>query len=226
MNKDKKAAALQNLRQDYRKGELLEAHVQDDPFAQFDQWWEEVKQTPLKEPNAMAIASVDETGQPSVRMVLLKGVSAEQGFVFYTNYNSRKAQELLAKPKASLLFYWDTLERQIRIEGEVVKAPAAVSDAYFNKRPKGSRLGAWASPQSETIPSRYILEENLKSLEEKYAETNEVPRPPHWGGFLLQPTRFEFWQGRSSRLHDRLVYKKSDNNTAEAKQWELTRLAP
>ena len=180
------------------------------------------KNIPLRfdEVNAMTLATVDAKGKPSARIVLLKGYTHD-GFVFFTNYESAKGQELSANPNAALLFFWKELERQIRIEGTVEKISEADSDAYFHSRPAGSRIGAWVSPQSKVIPGRNFLEENYQKLMMQYPDENKVPRPPHWGGYIVKPVSFEFWQGRSSRLHDRLSF--TQNAVGE---WIRVRLAP
>jgi pyridoxamine 5'-phosphate oxidase len=184
----------------------------------FSTWFAEAKDAGLYEPNAMTLATADAAGRPTARIVLLKGLDA-RGFCFFTNYASRKGQELAANPQAALLFWWGLLERQIRIEGRVEKLSAAESDAYFQSRPRGAQLGAWASPQSQVIPDRQILEDRLAQLEAEYAHA-EPPRPPHWGGYRLVPDALEFWQGGVHRLHDRLLY------TRQAGGWTLARLAP
>ena len=216
MSRDK----IQHLREEYRFASLLESEIDIDPFAQFSKWMKTALEEKLPEPNAMALATVDENHRPKVRTVLLKGFS-EEGFEFYTNYNSRKGKQLLHNNFASLLFLYHQQERQIRIEGRVEKMSAEDSEAYFQKRPKSSQIGAWASPQSRTISDRKFLEEKVKELEEQYAETEVLPKPPHWGGYRLLPDRFEFWQGRPSRLHDRMEYILQSDGT-----WIRQRLAP
>ncbi len=218
MNRDPKKVA--DLREDYRLQALEIKDVHSHPFHQFQEWFDYALQSNLKEPNAMTLATASVSGMPSARIVLLKGYS-EDGFLFYTNYNSRKGEELLENPKAALVFCWLELERQIRIEGTVSKLSPADSTKYFQSRPKGSQIGAWASPQSEVIKNRDILEENVKMLEEKYESEVALPRPEHWGGFLLEPTMVEFWQGRSSRLHDRIRYTQGEEGA-----WKIDRLAP
>ena len=205
------------LRQNYDQGALDEADVDADPFRQFAQWFEAAHAAGLMEPNAMTLATADGRGRPSSRMVLLKGVDA-RGFTFFTNFESRKGRDLAANPRASLLFWWDKLHRQVRIEGAVEKIAAAEADDYFQSRPYGSRIGAAASPQSRVITSRADLEERFRSLEAEHPKT--PPRPAHWGGYRVVPDRFEFWQGRESRLHDRLVYE------PEGQGWRIERLAP
>ncbi len=211
---------LENLRQSYTKHEFSETESQESPFKQFELWFDEAAKSGLIEPNAMALATATPDGKPSSRMVLLKGFSKTDGFVFYTNYHSRKGNELLANPQASLLFWWPPLERQVRVEGNIVIAPAAVSDAYFKNRPAGSRIGAAASPQSQVIASRAVLEEQYKALEQEFPY-GDITRPENWGGYMLQPTYFEFWQGRRSRLHDRIVYTPQAGDS-----WARQRLAP
>jgi pyridoxamine 5'-phosphate oxidase len=211
-------SAIADLRKDYRQAQLLESEVNPDPIQQFQAWFEQAVQADLLEPNAMTLATITSEGKPTARIVLLKDVN-EHGFTFFTNYQSHKGQELAHFPWAALVFLWAELERQVRIEGYVEKVSAAESDGYFNTRPWSSRLGAWASEQSQVIGDRQVLEDHLKQLEQEYAG-KEVPRPPHWGGFRLHPTLIEFWQGRPSRLHDRLCYRRVDG------QWLLERLSP
>lgn len=211
---------LQNLRQHYTKNEFSESESMDSPFKQFEAWFADAAQSGLIEPNAMAVSTATPEGKPSSRMVLLKGFSETDGFVFYTNYHSRKGNEIAINPQASLLFWWPTLERQVRIEGVIKKAPEAVSDAYFKSRPTGSQLGAVASPQSKVITSREELEAQYKALEKEFPY-GDIVRPENWGGYMLQPSYFEFWQGRPSRLHDRIVYTQQAGNG-----WERHRLAP
>jgi pyridoxamine 5'-phosphate oxidase len=211
--------SLAELRKNYSLGSLDVADVDRNPFRQFDAWFAQAVDAKLPEPNTMTLATVDSRGRPSARIVLVKGVD-ERGFVFFTNYESRKGRELADKPHASLLFYWIELERQVRIEGTVVKASAAESDQYYESRPLGSRIGAWASEQSQVIESRAVLEAREKEISAKYGE--HPPRPPHWGGYRLIPEAIEFWQGRPSRLHDRLLYTRA----VEGGDWQIARLSP
>ena len=217
-----KKIAMQNisdLRIEYKKQNLLEADVAADPFEQFTKWWNEAINSQIDEPNAMTLATATKSGLPSARIVLLKGFSNE-GFVFYTNYQSHKGKEMLENPNAALVFFWKELERQVRIDGDVTKVSAEESDAYYNSRPAGSRIGAWASPQSEPIKGREVIEEKVREFEEKF-NGGLIERPPHWGGYVVQPVKVEFWQGRSSRLHDRIQYVKQANEG-----WKIQRVAP
>ena len=185
---------------------------------QFRRWFDETLAAGLHEPNAMTVATATPDGRPSARVVLLKGFD-ERGFVFYTNYEGRKGRELAENPHAALLFYWGELERQVRIEGRASRVPGEESDAYYESRPRGSRLGAWASAQSREVEGRDTLEERLRGLEAEH-EGREVPRPPFWGGYRVEPEAVEFWQGRENRLHDRLVYRRSPDG------WKVVRLQP
>lgn len=212
-------AELQALRRDYSLHELDEALVAPDPLEQFRTWMQEAVASALPEPNAMTLATVAPNGQPTTRVVLLKELRLG-GFVFYTNYESRKGLELDENPLAALNFLWLELERQVRIEGVAQKLHGDDSLAYFRTRPRESQVGAWASQQSKVIPSRVILEKRFRELEEKYAGEDSLPLPPFWGGYLLRPTLVEFWQGRASRLHDRVQYR------LEGEDWVIERLQP
>jgi pyridoxamine 5'-phosphate oxidase len=211
------APELAHLRNDYALKTLDEGEVDRDPMKQFGVWMVEAIHAQVPEPTAMSLATADAKGNPSARIVLLKGVDP-RGFVFFTNYESRKARDLAANPRAALTFLWKELERQVRIEGAVEKVTAAESAAYFATRPLGSRIGAWASPQSDVIASRAWLEGRWDELGKLHGEN--PPLPPHWGGYRVMPHHLEFWQGRRSRLHDRVVYTKSGS------QWKIARLAP
>lgn len=211
---------IADIRNNYAKQALTEDAVSQNPVEQFQVWLEEAIQAEVAEPTAMVLATVSAEGKPSARVVLLKDVSAE-GFMFFTNYNSRKGLELAQHPFAALTFFWPDLERQVRVEGKVVKAVTDVSDHYFHSRPKGSQIGAWASPQSSEIESRKQLEEADKELTERFKDAAVIPRPDHWGGYVLQPERMEFWQGRPNRLHDRLIYEQQQDMN-----WKINRLAP
>jgi pyridoxamine 5'-phosphate oxidase len=209
---------IADLRKNYTQAGLLETDVTWDPFQQFQLWFEQAVAANLLEPNAMTIATVTAEGKPSARIVLLKGFD-EHGFVFYTNYHSQKGVELQQCPYAALVFLWGDLERQVRIEGKVELVPIEEATAYFHSRPASSQLGAWASDQSRVIADRSILETRLQQLETEYVD-REIPKPAHWGGFRVVPTEIEFWQGRPSRLHDRLRYQLVDG------AWKIDRLAP
>ena len=211
---------IADLRTDYMREALDEAEVASAPFAQFERWFDEAVRAAVPEPNAMTLATVDASGRPTARVVLLKGFD-ERGFVFFTNYASRKGAELAAHPEAALNFFWPELERQVRIEGTVAKVSDAESAEYFASRPRLSQIGAWASPQSERIADRRALEGRFAEAEARYA--GEVPRPAHWGGYRLDPAMLEFWQGRPSRLHDRIRYRRSP---ADPARWDIDRLAP
>ncbi len=210
---------LAQLRRNYALESLSEAGVLPDPLEQFALWFKEALNSQLTEPNAMTLATATRTGRPSARTVLLKGID-HQGFVFYTNYESRKGGELAENPQAALLFTWLELERQVRVEGTVEKVTREESLAYFQSRPKSSQIGAWASPQSRSIPDRGVLEKNVADLSQQHAAAETLPLPPFWGGFRLKPEVIEFWQGRESRLHDRIRYTRTENG------WETDRLAP
>ncbi|TAN29711.1 MAG: pyridoxamine 5'-phosphate oxidase [Castellaniella sp.] len=206
-----------DIRQTYQKFELLESSAAADPYEQFDRWFQQALHSEVPEPTAMTLATADTQARPSARTVLLKGYD-HQGFVFFTNYESRKGQELEANPQASLLFFWEPLERQVRIEGRVSRILETESDAYYDSRPLGSRIGAWASPQSRPI-NHDDLADRVRELTLQLGDHPE--RPPFWGGFRLRAERVEFWQGRPSRLHDRLVYTPAGDGT-----WTITRIAP
>ena len=210
---------IEQLRKDYAASTLEIEKINRNPVSQFEQWFEEALSAEVPEPNAMVLSTATPEGVPSARVVLLKGIM-EGGFVFYTNNLSRKGQELKTNPHASLTFLWHELQRQVRIEGVAELLSDEASTAYFQSRPKGSQIGAWASPQSEVIDSRDILEDNVERLQLKYGEEEVLPRPGHWGGYKINPSRIEFWQGRSSRLHDRLVFERQGD------EWALSRLAP
>ena len=210
---------IADIRRDYKLESLNEGDVAADPIQQFTIWWDEAIKSEIDEVNAMTLATSTKEGLPSARIVLLKGYD-ERGFVFFTNYESDKGKELAANPHAALVFFWKELERQVRIEGLVEKVSAEESDAYYQSRPAGSRIGAWASPQSEVISDRQTIEKSVLAYGEKFG-TGFIPRPAHWGGYIVKPTCIEFWQGRSSRLHDRILYTVSDNEN-----WKKERLAP
>lgn len=210
---------IQNLRQEYRSATLSEQEVAPDAISQFSKWFSDAMSAGLTEPNAMTLATATASGKPSARIMLLKGFD-ERGFIFYTNYLSRKGQEITKNPYASLVFFWQELERQVRIEGTIEKVDEKESEQYFHSRPKGSQIGAHASPQSREIEGKDVLLNSLHHLEEKYKDGGEIPKPPHWGGYLVRPQVIEFWQGGQSRLHDRIVYKLENNH------WKIVRLAP
>ena len=214
---------IADLRIDYMRDMLDERDVAPDPFRQFERWFDEAVKAEIHEANAMTLATADGEGRPSARIVLLKGIGPD-GFVFYTNFKSRKGRELTLRPEAALLFFWRELERQVRIEGTVVKVSDAESRAYFASRPRSARIGAWASPQSEAIAGRRALEARIEAMEARFREVGDaIPLPPDWGGFRLAPAVFEFWQGRASRLHDRIRYRRPSN---DPERWTIDRLAP
>ncbi len=209
--------SVSQIRTDYAKSDLTEEQAGNDPLALFRSWLAFAEQSQIPEFNAMTVATVSATGAPSARVVLLRGFD-ERGLVFFTNYQSRKGQELAVNPHAAIVFFWPELERQIRIEGKISFVSESESDQYYHSRPIKSRLGAWVSQQSTPIAGREVLEEGLREIEEKYGDN--PPRPPHWGGYRLMPTHWEFWQGRRSRLHDRIVFDWLDST------WVRSRLAP
>jgi len=210
---------VENLREDYRAKTLEIEKVAKSPLQQFDIWFKEALDSSIKEPNAMTLATIGLDAKPSARIVLLKGFD-EQGFIFYTNYDSQKGKELVHNPNVALVFLWKELERQIRIEGIAQKLSIEHSTTYFKSRPKGSQIGAWASPQSKPLATRQELEHNYAQIEKQYEHQSSLPKPPHWGGYQIVPNRIEFWQGRSSRLHDRINYIR------QGEDWLLERLAP
>ena len=209
--------SIAQLRKNYTFGQLSETEVSRDPMPLFQLWFDQAVQAQCPEPNSMTLATADQAGNPSARIVLLKGAD-QNGFTFFTNYQSQKGRELAMRPQAALLFHWHELERQVRIKGIAEPVSATESDEYFHSRPAASRIGAWASPQSSTIPNREFLEQAEKRFQAEFGDT--PPRPEHWGGYRIQPTEMEFWQGRPSRLHDRIHYK------LEGSSWKIERLAP
>jgi len=211
------ATDLAQLRVDYKRAALSERDAASNPFDQFARWFDEAVAAALPEPNAMTLATVDATGQPAARIVLLKGID-ERGLVFHTNYDSRKGREMAAGSRVALLFFWAELQRQVRVEGRAERASPEESDAYFAARPRASQLSAWASPQSAEVQDRAWLEAQVASVQARFS--SQVPRPPDWGGVRVVPSCFEFWQGRESRLHDRLVWSK------EGDRWTIRRLGP
>ncbi len=207
------------LRKEYSREELTETSVSASPFEQFSRWFDEAMAAELPEPTAMTLATVSESGQPSARVVLLKGIT-DRGFIFYSNYASHKGQDLDATPLAALLFFWPELERQIRIEGWVEQLTPEESHAYFSTRPLASQIGAWASEQSSVVPSKAFLEQRYAEMQQRFAD-GTVPLPPTWGGYRVIPATFEFWQGRPSRMHDRIRYRRNEED-----RWEVERLSP
>lgn len=218
MSSNKKPLA--DLRINYDQATLQRADLPADPYDLFAVWLDAAVQANILEPNAMTLATATPNGIPSARIVLLKGVEHGNGFRFFTNYDSQKGQELAANQHAALVFYWGDLHRQVRVTGAVEKLSTAESERYFHSRPRGSQIGAWTSPQSEPIANRAMLEARERALQAQYTEADTIPLPPNWGGFLVRPRSIEFWQGRPSRLHDRLRYQKSESG------WEIERLAP
>ena len=211
--------SIADLRREYTRAVLHEDDLHPDPIEQFREWFSQALETDVHEPTAMTLATASPDGRPSARMVLLKGIEPE-GFVFYTDYRSRKARELEANPHAALVFFWPELERQVRVTGVVRRVTTAESEAYFRSRPPGSRISAWASRQSEVLQSRAELEDRIREMRERFAD-GEIPLPPHWGGYRLEPETIEFWQGRESRLHDRIRYSRLSDGG-----WRTERLSP
>jgi len=210
---------IKDMRESYEKDILDVNHLEETPFAQFAKWFNEVKDSNVPEPNAMILSTVDARCRPSSRTVLLKEME-EDGFVFYTNYQSDKAKDLAVNDNVALIFLWKELQRQVRITGKAIKVPREQSESYFHERPKGSQIGAWASPQSRVIPDREILEKKVEELENEYENDDVLPLPDHWGGYKVLPETVEFWQGRPNRLHDRLRFEKQNGS------WKIERLAP
>jgi len=211
--------SLQDLRLNYNKESLSKEDLQDDPIVLFEHWMNHAISKEVLEPNAMVLSTANKAGEISSRVVLIKEIS-EAGFIFYTNYNSRKGAQIEENSNGAMVFFWKEVERQVRIEGKIEKVSQEKSEQYFQSRPKGSQIGAWCSPQSEYIDSRDILEKRKAELEEQYKDQDVLPCPPHWGGYLVRPNRIEFWQGRPSRLHDRFCYEWIND------QWKINRLAP
>lgn len=211
-------AQIAGIRKEYKLKTLLENEVAKDPFTQFSMWWNEAMLSHIDEVNAFMLATVSENMQPHARIVLLKGFD-ENGFVFFTNYNSTKGKNISQNSSVAMVFFWKELERQVRIEGIASRVNESESDEYFFSRPAGSRIGAWASPQSSVIENREVIEKNLEKFTTLYPQ--EIPRPPHWGGYRIKPARIEFWQGRPNRLHDRILYTGMENG-----EWKIDRLAP
>lgn len=211
---------LEDLRREYARHGLLEDELAPGPMEQFRRWFQDALEAGLEEPNAMTLATVDGQGRASARIVLLKGAD-DRGFRFFTNYEGAKGQHLASNPDAALVFFWAELERQVRVEGSVERIPTDESDDYFASRPRESRLGAWASDQSRVIASRDELDAGAERIRTRFDGQQDIPRPEHWGGYVLRPRRVEFWQGRPARLHDRLVFEQRDTSG-----WEIVRLAP
>lgn len=211
---------IENLRRDYTAEALDIPDVDSDPIRQFRHWFTEAVNAAVPEPNAMTLATVTPDGRPAARIVLLKGFDPA-GFIFYTNYQGRKGRELDSNPHAALVFLWHELQRQVRIEGVVSKTDPLEATRYFQSRPRGSQIGAWASPQSQVVESRAFLERRVRELERQYEDQDILPKPEHWGGYVVRPERIEFWQGRTSRLHDRILYSRLPGGG-----WQIERLAP
>lgn len=211
---------IEDLRKSYHLGSLDIKDLTTEPLDMFRRWWHEAIEAEIDEANAMTLATVNHQGQPSARIVLLKGLHQE-GFEFFTNYESQKAKDMEVNGQVALLFFWKELERQVRIEGLVEKVTKERSEQYFQSRPRGSQIGAWSSPQTQVIPDRSVIENNLRATEEKYAEVDPLPLPEHWGGYLVRPRQYEFWQGRPDRLHDRFRYTQQRGGL-----WTVDRLAP
>jgi pyridoxamine 5'-phosphate oxidase len=212
------ASNIAEIRKDYKLRSLLEEDVDEDAIKQFDTWWNDAIKSNVEEPNAMTLATCTNSGKPSARIVLLKGFTKE-GFIFFTNYKSKKGEQLEANSNAALVFFWKELERQVRIEGTAKKLSDKESDEYFILRPEQSRISAWSSPQSQVIKNRKVLEDNFSKYQQQFSD-GAVVRPPHWGGYIINPATIEFWQGRRNRLHDRLLYTFADS------KWKIERLAP
>ncbi|MGK7895715.1 MAG: pyridoxamine 5'-phosphate oxidase [Xenococcus sp. (in: cyanobacteria)] len=212
--------SVADLRQNYTLGDLTETNVESNPIRQFKLWFEQAVAADIIEPNAMTLATATPDGKPTARIVLLKGFD-ERGFVFYTNYQSLKGQQAITNPHAALVFFWDSMQRQVRIEGKITKVSAEESDSYFSSRPLGSQIGAWTSAQSQVIANREFLELKQQEIAAQYQNQETIPRPEHWGGFRVIPKVIEFWQGRPNRLHDRLVYRLQPDNS-----WSIERLSP
>ncbi len=219
---ENKHEQLENLRKDYSLHALNEADVFENPIRQFQKWFQEAQEGGEVEPNVMIAATATPEGMPSARVLLLKGVD-EEGFRFYTNHHSQKGATLKGNPNISLVFFWGAVQRQVRIQGTAYQLAEETSTKYFQSRPKDSQIGAWASPQSQVIKDRAWLQANVDKLNEQYADQEVLPKPPHWGGYIVKPYKIEFWQGRSSRLHDRLLYTLTELNP---KKWTIERLAP
>lgn len=213
-----KPDSVEALRREYSREKLVQARMHADPMEQFKIWFDQATAAELIEPNAMTLATADLSGQPSARIVLLKGFD-RAGFQFYTNYGSRKGKELEENPRAAICLFWERLERQVRAEGTVEKLSREQSETYFHLRPRLSQIGAWASEQSSVVESRDLLEERFREYQERFSE-GEIPLPDHWGGYLLVPSAIEFWQGREGRMHDRIRYRR------EGETWEISRLSP